>query len=299
MYKNFFLILLYLTIFFSIYLRVEGFEKTTYPLVNERIDVVMPTAPKDVKTIDIAIEGIRKNCKNLGRIIVISSERLTDHAEWFDESQYPFSKFDVALYLNKMDKNRATKYLNKRHSRVGWYYAQLLKFYAGFVIPGISSNILIVDSDTVFLRPVEFMNEKGEGLYNPGTEYHKPYFVHMNKLLPGLRKVFPDLSGISHHLLMQKPILEDLFSQVESYHQVEFWKAFCRCVDPTYVGAAGAAEFEIYFNFAFDRTDQVHLRNLKWGNSSKLELLDQHRTQGYDYMSYHSYLRNKNTSKKN
>ena len=113
----------------------------------------------------------------------------------------------------------------------------------------------------------------------------------MNKLLPGLRKVFSNLSGISHHLLMQKPILEDLFFQVESYHQLEFWKVFCLCVDANHLEHSGAADYEIYFNFAFDRTDQVHLRYLNWGNSSDLGLIEEHRNQGNDYMSYHFYMR--------
>ena len=163
MIKNFVQALAYIAIFFSVSLEMEGFEKTIYPLVNEPVDVVFPTAPKDAETIDLAIEGIRQNCKNLGRIIVVSSEHLTNNAEWFDESQFPFSKYDVALYLHQMDKDRATKYLNQRHSRVGWYFAQLLKLYAGLVIPGISSNVVIIDSDTIFLRPIEFVNEKERG----------------------------------------------------------------------------------------------------------------------------------------
>lgn len=285
--KRFLSLIFFSILQFSALTRLESFERVVYPLTNEPVDVVFPTAAKDIVTLDLAIEGIKKNCKNLRRVIVVSSERLTDNAEWFDEKYYPFTKYDVALYLNQMDEARATKYMNRYHSRVGWYFAQLLKMYAVIVIPGISSNAVIIDSDTIFMNPVEFVQENGDGLYNPGTEYVHSYFTHMEKLLPGLRKVFPHLSGISHHLLFQRPILEDLFAQVKKHHNLEFWQAYCLAVDQKDLEASGAADYEIYFNFAFDRTDQVHLRYLKWQNSNRPDLRFHFECEGYHYVSFH------------
>ena len=102
------------------------------------------------------------------------------------------------------DAEKTQYILSERKPQVGWYYQQLLKLYAAFVIPDISSNVLIVDADTIFLNPVHFLNAQHAGLYNPGTEYNPPYFEHAAKLIPNFKKLFPQHSGISHHMLFQK-----------------------------------------------------------------------------------------------
>lgn len=262
-----------------------------YQLINEPIDVIIPAIEKDLSTLEYCIQGIKNNCLGLRRVIVVSPNRLTHNAEWFPESDYPFSKDDVARYLNRLNPIKTAQYINKPNKRIGWYYQQLLKLYAPSVIPGISSNVLIVDADTVFFRPITFLNEKNGGNYAVGQQHHKPYFEHSNKLLPGLKFFLKDKSGICNHMLFQKAVIDDLFFQVESIHKVEFWKAFCLCVNPGYLSCSGASEYEIYFNFAFSRTNQVKIRHLRWMNSSDLHLMEQHSQTGYDYVSYHAWLR--------
>jgi len=265
--------------------------QTTYQFIDEPIDVVIPAVEKDQIMLQYCIEGIKRNCKNIRRVIVVSPIRLTNDAEWFNENDYPFSIADVALYLNKLDLNQTAMYLSDSRKRVGWYFQQLLKLYASYVIPGISSNVLVLDSDTVFFRMIDFINEEGGANFALGTEYHIPYFEHMQRLLPWLGRVYHDWSGISHHTLIQRPILDDLFNQVESYHQKEFWKAYCLCVDPAHLYLSGSAENEVYFNFAVRKTSQVNIRGLLWTNSGDLHFMQQHKDAGYDFVSYHAYMR--------
>lgn len=260
----------------------------------EPIDVVIPATKKDIPSLNACIDGIRANCKQIRRIIVISPERYTYKADWYDERDYPFSKFDIALYLNQGDAKKAKEYAHESHSRVGWYYQQLLKLYAPFVIPGISSNVLILDADTIFLRSVQFIDNEGMALYNTGTEYHEAYFEHFKKVLPDYEKVFLEHSGISHHMLFQRHILEEMFQVVEGIHNNSFWKVFCSKVDPQYIRAAGASEYEIYFNFAFTHSDKVKIRQLKWKNAPAINEvgkkgLNNYYWKGYDYVSCHKY----------
>lgn len=265
-------------------------EKTTYQFNGEPIDVVIPSIDKDKHMLNLCIEGIRTYCQNVNRIIVVSAKPLTDQAEWFDEALYPFSKLDVAEYLSHHNKDQMSL-LTQPGSKLGWYYQQLLKLYAPFIIPNISPNVLIVDSDVVFFKPVEFINESGAGLYCIGKEYHKPYFEHAKKLIPKFKRIFQRYSGISHHMLFQKPVLDDLFNTVESTHQTDFWKAFCSMVSPRelHCYGAGASEYEIYFNFVFSRTNQVKLRPLKWRNSLNLKDLQKLCKKGYHYAAFHTY----------
>lgn len=266
-------------------------SEVLYQFTNEPIDVVIPSIRKDLATLNLCIAGIKKNCLNVRRVIVVSAEKLTDEAEWFNEADYPFTKKEIAYYLCHKDKKQAKQFLDEMPNWVGWYYQQLLKLYAPFVIPGISSNVLIVDSDSIFLNPVEFLNEENAGMYHPGEECIESYYVHARKLLPSFNRPFPHLSGITHHMLFQKSVLKHLFSTVKIYHNKPFWKAFCLCADNTNLCTQGASEYELYFNFLFNNSSHPTLRSLKHINSfsdiPSNERLKELQDEGYHYGSFH------------
>lgn len=263
--------------------------KKHYDLADDPIDVVIVTHPKDKETLDLCIEGLKENCENIRRIILVSSEKLTDQCEWFDEKQFPFSIDDVALAIGRGSKKRSELFF-KGHCRYpGWYFQQLLKLYSPYVIPGISSNVLVVDSDTIFMNPVKFTNESNGGLFcYSKLRAKKRYLLFAKRLLPGYKRIYPQVYSICHHMLFQKPILDDLFKTVEKYHGTSFWKAFCRSVD---LNRKMASEYEIYFNFALRHTNQVELRGLKWTNSGDLNKKEQFKKEGYKFVSFHTYMR--------
>ncbi len=261
-----------------------------YNLSREPIDVVIPSIERDRVTLELCIAGIKANCPQVRRVIVVSDHRLTDQAEWFDEAKYPFTKSDVAFLLCHKNLEQAQSFFKNSSHAVGWYYQQILKLYAAVVIPDISSNVLVLDSDTIFLNPVTFLDEDGGGLYNWGCGYDPVYQKHATRCLPELYQIYPEWSGICHHMLFQRAVLDDLFATAQKIHGIPFWQVFCLAYEEE--GKPGASEYEIYFNFVFARTNQVHLRKLKSIDINNLEKLDYFRDQGYDYVSNHWYLRN-------
>lgn len=275
--------------FFS-FLQLQAFAeaKTSFYFPHDPIDVVIPCVEKDLCTLDLCIDGIKKNGTNIRRVIVISKQKLTDMAEWYDEKNYPFSFEDIANALAHGDMELEHALL-KKGSRTGWYYQQLLKLYAPIVIPNISTNVLILDADTIFLNPVTFLNENGAGLYNPGIEYNPPYFKHAQLLIPGFYKLFDQDSGISHHMIFQKPVLTELFELVESTHLTDFWKIFCQLVSPEDLNYSGASEYEIYFNYVFSRTNQTSIRRLNWRNIQRLREISIFKNEGLHYVSIHEF----------
>ncbi len=253
------------------------------------IDVVIPCHSKDCETLELCIQGIKENVHDLRRVIVVSDVKLSNNAEWFCEDNYPFSLKDIKTRFCKIDKGYKKDI--KKTSRAGWYFQQLLKLYAPFVIPGVSENVLVVDADTVFLKPVSFINENGTALYNVGDEYFEFYFEHARTLLPSLRKLFPQYSGITHHMLFQKNVLKDLFAEVEQLHQKPFWMAFCDCVKEKYLAYSGASEYEIYFNYIFLNRYNVQIRKLRMKNLGDLNKIPYFKKHNYDYVSCHTYMR--------
>ncbi len=269
-------ILFFLTLGFSI--------QNTHALY----DVIIPCHSKDYQTLELCIKGIRDNCIGANRIFVVSNKKITDNAEWVPENKYPFSYRDVYEIL----KSLTTEFTLGAQKRVGWYYQQLLKFYAPCVIPDLSESFLIVDADTVFLNPTKFINSKGFALYNTSGEYHIPYFEHAKRFLPSFRKVFEEYSGVCHHMLLQKAVLLDLFNEVETFHQIPFWQAFYSLVDKKDLdGGAGASEYEIYFNFIFSHGYKVKIRKLKWTNINSIKLINYYKSLNYNYVSCHAHSR--------
>lgn len=280
-----------LSFFLGLFNEVLATKQVEYPLTDDPIDVVIVTHPKDKDTLELCIQGIRQTCDQVGRVIVVSSEKISENAEWFDERKFPFSITDIVVEIGRGDRRRGERYFENLNRGPGWYFQQLVKLYAAFVIPDISPNVLVLDSDTVFLNPIRFTNEVNGGLFCISPREAKPlYLEHAKRLVPGYVRVNPENYSVCHHMLFQKPILKHLFKTVENYHKRSFWRAFCRCVDLT-ATLKGASEYEIYSNFALRHTDQVEWRQLLWANSPDIGMMEDFRAKGYHFASFHTYLR--------
>ena len=200
------------------------------------IDIVIPTCEKDLETLEIVISHAKKYIQDIGKIYVISNKNYTNNAIYIDETLVPFSKEDIYKYIP--------------HFRCHWYYQQLLKLYVYKIIPELSNNVLILDSETIFYKNVSFIDDQGRGLYCVSDEKSMFYYNHMNRFVDELQSytngIHPKYSGIVHHMLFQKEILEDLFSRVEKKHNKSFWNAFLDTVRSDHI-IGGASEYEIYF----------------------------------------------------
>jgi hypothetical protein len=173
--------------------------------------------------------------------------------------------------------------------RGNWYLQQLIKLYALFVIPGISDRILIVDADTFFIKPTEFIDNDDKILLNYGFEYNEPYFKHMTKLHNSLHRFDSNRSGVVHHMLFDKKILKELFDLVEDYHKKAFWVAFLDCVGLSKDEAfSGASEYEIYFNYCcIFHNDKIKVRRLyfnDWFCKEKISINDMSYVSNHDWM---------------
>lgn len=267
-------------------------ERVFYTFDSEPIDVVIPCHEKDKERLIMVINGIKENIQH-NKIFVVSSTPLTDQAEWFDENKFPFSKKDIVMHMFDKAQDAERFWASHNASRVGWIYQQLIKLYASFVIPGISSNILIVDADAVFLKPVQFIGKSGAGIFTYASEYHPPYFEHAKKLINGFHRVNSAHSGVAHHMLFQRCVLSDLFDTIKIQHNTEPWKAICKCIDPRHVHPIGScmSEYELYFNFALMRSNQFQVRSLRWTNARfHPTTIEHHKKLGFDYIACHSYL---------
>jgi hypothetical protein len=242
-------------------------------------DIVIPVGPEDREIVTKQIEFTKKNIIGYRNIYLICYDPTItlDGCITINENIFPFTIDTVSKFHGKLSRN-------------GWYLQQLLKLYAGIVIPNILDKYLVIDSDTFFLKPTTFI-ENGKCLYNYGYTYWEPYFVHMLELA-NLPNVAGSKSGICHHMIFETKYVKELIKMVETKHGDLFYNVFLKLV--TEINGAGASEYEIYFNYILkNHKDQITIRKLEWVDilSFNMTTDDDCTDIPYDYLSYHYYNR--------
>lgn len=202
-------------------------------------DVVIPVGPHNVERLHGQLQHVRKNVNGCRDIYLVTRQRLPQHdvinnCTIVHENCFPFTLDTVAEHHGSNHRN-------------GWYLQQLIKLYAGEVIPGISENYLVIDADTYFLKPTEFV-EDGKCLYRLMQEYYPPYFKHIHRLGIGLEKVH-EKSGVAHHMMFQIKHVSEMFKMIEDVFDEPFYTTFLKQVDPDFYLKSGASEYELYFSY--------------------------------------------------
>jgi FkbM family methyltransferase len=243
---------------------------------NNQFDIVIPVGPEDKEIITKQIEFTKKNIIGYRNIYLICYDPTItlEGCITINENIFPFTIDTVAKFHGKLSRN-------------GWYLQQLLKLYAGIVIPNILDKYLVIDSDTFFLKPTTFI-ENGKCLYNYGDDNWIPYFVHMHKLVNF--KNVGEKSGICHHMMFEPKYVKELIEMVETKHGDLFYNAFLKLV--TEMNGSGASEYEIYFNYVLkNHEDKITTRKLESANVSIFNMTtdDDFTDIPYDYVSYHYY----------
>jgi FkbM family methyltransferase len=240
-------------------------------------DIVILLGPHDKELIGEQIEYTKKNIIGYRNIYLISYDSTINIEGCYtiNENIFPFTIETVSQIHGKMERN-------------GWYLQQLLKLYAGIVIPDILDKYLVIDADTFFLKPTTFI-ENNKCLYNYSKEYHIPYFEHMKRLNKNLIKVDKNKSGICHHMIFETKYIKELFKIIENEYNDTFYNVFLKLVDDKDKEKSGASEYEIYFNFMLNNyNDNIIIRELDWSNSKTLDL-----NKNKTYISCHWHLNKK------
>jgi uncharacterized short protein YbdD (DUF466 family) len=225
-------------------------------------DLVIPVGPKDEELVKKNILCNKKRITGYRNIylITVNDNVKVDGCITINENIFPFNKKTV---IDKFGDNDLYN---------GWYLQQLLKLYAGIIIPDILERYLVFDVDVFLLKNTNFtQNDKIMMSYS--YDNHRPYMEHMSNLHPSLKRVYPDKSGIHHHMMFEKKYIQELFDMVEEYHKKDFYLAFLDSVPENYRdNTTSASEYEIYFNFMLmNHKDKVIIRKLEFCNSHCLE----------------------------
>ena len=224
-------------------------------------DLVIPVGPKDEELVKKNILCNKNRIDGYRNIylITVNENIKVDGCITINENIFPFNKKTVIDIFG-------TEFYP------GWYLQQLLKFYAGLIIPDILERYLVLDADVFLLKNINFI-QNNKIMMSYSEENHRPYMEHMSNLHPSLKRVYGDKSGIHHHMMFEKKYIQELFDMVEEYHKKDFYLAFLDSVPEKYRdNTTSASEYEIYFNFMLmNHKDKVIIRKLEICNSDRVE----------------------------
>ena len=105
---------------------------------------------------------------------------------------------------------------------------------------------LVVDADTVFVRPQVF-ERKGRIVFNYSDEYYQPYFEMYRRLL-NEPVAFPS-SFTSHQMLFDRRILGEIKAQIEKIHGGDWREAILRNLDRNEPSAF--SDYDTYGQYVF------------------------------------------------
>jgi hypothetical protein len=220
------------------------------PASRVELELFIPVAQKDWKALPMAIRAARRMLKHpIRTVYVVGPEKPPDWASFMhpsdvflhDKEVTPVRRQDIDLRPGGKD-------------RSGWILMQLIKLAAETVCRG--EYILILDSDTLLLRPQRFV-KSGRVVLNVADESHGPYYAQINRMLPGL-PIAP-FSFVTHHQLMQATVLKELKAEIEKGGK-PWHKAILDTIDRN--EQSGFSDYELYGNFMYHRHHEaVHLEH--------------------------------------
>jgi hypothetical protein len=222
-------------------------------------DAVVPFHSKDLCIVKMCCDSLHKIYK-FKRVFVIGS---------LDP------KIENTLFINEHDiKNivsldeiraRWFREFPPLWQRSGWIYQQFIKLGASQIIPDISEDFLISDSDIIFLRNLYSEIEEEEAIfpYAPAFtgEYHAPYRASYFRLL----KENPEsgFSFINHHMWFNKQQIKNLKSFIEEKNSDRWDNAILNSID--YSQPSNFSEYDLYGNwiFKYNKEKMRKIENIK------------------------------------
>lgn len=217
--------------FYYRYLHGIGLQSDTCdPAASQPLTVVVPAAEKDAAALKLCLAAASQTIRHplsAKWVVGPESEILREIAR---AAGWEFIHEDRLL-------PRPAKELRCR----GWLLQQFIKLNAANHVP--TQFYLVLDSDTIFLRPQTFFHQ-GKAVLRYSDQYELLYNASL-ELIFGHRKRFP-VSFVTHHMLLNREWVPGLLKDVERRFSKSWWEAILQEVDKGHL--ISFSEFELYGN---------------------------------------------------
>ena len=213
-----------------------------------KYSIIIPVVYKDYSFLNKSIKYILKYLSPV-MVYIITDSRMAkylpeqvnscDLCKVIDEN-----KLVKGLSLARVES--ITKILGRHHTKPGWYYQQFLKM--GFAMSRYCETdyYLSWDSDTIPLKEIEFFNKDNHPYFTMKSEFHKPYFDTMQRVL-SINKTNPS-SYIAEHMMFNKHVMEEMIAKIEdsNVNGKVWFEKILNSLEPEMVSTFSFSEFETY-----------------------------------------------------
>ena len=221
---------------------------------SKKLDVVIPIIPRDFEKITANLPFIQKHIQPENIILIGPTPvaQLVNHNNRFEKSiKLHFIDENELIYVKKVKKLCNC-------GRSGWYIQQFIKMQYSKICT--KPYYLIWDADTMPLKNIQMFNDSGKPFFDVKTEYHRPYFITMKKLLPDLGKQH-NFSFISEHMIVRKQFMNELIDKIQSCSSIKgdsWYEKVINAIDSKDLRKSGFSEFETYGTFVQKYYPQVY-----------------------------------------
>lgn len=236
-------------------------DEKSYPLV---IPVILQDLPTVLNNIQYYLAYLPIN-----KVFFIGPEEIKPHLP--TKRKYFFINENDIVDISKLNKtfydlcDERTKM-----SRIGWYIQQFIKM--AFSMYCEDEYYLLWDSDTIPTKRVEMFSPEGKPFFDCKSEFHKPYFDTIKRLLPSIGKEIKE-SFISEHMLVKTHLMKELIHEIELNQYIRgdnFMEKILYAISPMVIGQSGFSEFETYGSYVVKSYPEFYeirkWNSLRWGS---------------------------------
>lgn len=226
------------------------------------IEVIFVSKLEDIQILKLAVNSIVKNSINpISRVVIaVPADQYVSTSEYFFNSDV--RKLVDVISENELVPRAAIELIREKSpKRFGWIMQQIL--VASFILSTKSENVLIVDSDTLIIRPQVWIDRFKVQILMPTFELHLPYYKFFQHISDKYPK--PRMSFVSHHMLVQTSIFREVYQIFggDVYNALERAFTFADLSD----NSPFDLKYEIYAQYLINNyKNQVSL--VKWANLS-------------------------------
>jgi hypothetical protein len=266
------------------------------------IDAIIPLTQKDFVIVNYSIYGLMLNSQNKINSITlcVPNEHILEFSKNYSNQikklVHSFGATQIKIVSDEeiMGSIKSNVMSLELGGRIGWIIQQIIKIKASINSP--TGKSLVLDADTVLLKPITFLNSSGKQVLHVGTDRHKPYLNTLQNVWGFSPENFK-LSFVTHFQLMQKIYLLDIYSD-DNAGILDLIRGGDRKESSMF------SEYETYGKYmslrqydkiAFVRWDNISadrslFLNLIWEDHQNDYQGIQKRYYSYGSVSFHSYL---------
>lgn len=226
--------------------------------------VVCVCCKRDMQTWKIASAYIARNINARHYKVYVPDAEV----QLFQEiSAAPFEVIGESIYAEQFAGEIRGRLSENVAGQFGWYLQQFIKIAAVKACKP-SDTVLIWDADTIPLKPLTFIDDRGRLKYYQGQEYHHPYFETVMRLLCLSKKV--RFSFIAQCFVTKAAWVQEFCADIEARHHRSWFTGLLDAIN--FNEGNSFSEYETLGTFISHRhSDEIVYIDRKWlrlGNSS-------------------------------